>query len=299
MVDPGGSQNLTLPPRIYPLFVICFCKCLRIPEYTPPSQNIPPPFSNYMRPSQNLPLTPRIYPLFNKCICATSQNIPHFNNYMRPSQNLLLPLRIYPPFQQLYATLSEFTPHSQNTPPFSTNVYVRPPRIYSSLLEYTPLCNKCIYMCDPPRIYPSLPPSQNTPPFSTTICDPPRIYPPSQNLPPPRIYLLFNNYNIMRRSRNLALPPRTYPPFSTTICDPPRIYLSLPEYTLFSTTICDPPRIYPSLPEYTPIFNNHIIIRRSQNLSLPPRIHPFSFFCQLYPSYDISLLHLLQLHAIF
>ena len=202
---------------------------------------------------------------------------------MRPSQNLLLPPRIYPPFQQLYATLSEFTPHSQNTPPFSTNVYVRPPRIYSSLLEYTPLCNKCIYMCDPPRIYPSLPPSQNTPPFWTTICDPPRIYPPSQNLPPPRIYPLFNNYNIMRRSRNLALPPRTYPPFSTTICDPPRIYLSLPEYTLFSTTICDPPRIYPSLPEYTPIFNNHIIIRRSQNLSLPPRIHPSPFFANCIP----------------
>ena len=53
--------------------------------------------------------------------------------------------------------------------------------------------------------------------------------------------------------------------------------MTLPEYTPpyqntppFSTTKCDPPRIYPPpLPEYTPLFNNYIIMRHSQNRSLP------------------------------
>ena len=103
-----------------------------------------------------------------------------------------------------------------------------------------------MYMCDPPRIYPSLPPRIHPPfqqlnatfpestPLSTAIilCDAPRIYP--------------------------SLPEYT-PPFSTTIYNPPRIYPSLPEYTRFSTTILlyDAPRIYPSL---------HL----SQNIPPPP-----------------------------
>ena len=167
------SQNLPLPPRIYPLSNKCMCD---------PTQY--PLFNNYniMRPSQNLPLPPRIYPPFQSIYVCN-------NNYMRPShpspQNI-------PVFQQLYATFPESTPPSQNIglPPFSTNVYVRPS-------QNLPL---------PPRIYPpfqqlyatlpeSTPPSQNIPffpeyiPFSTNVCatlaestPPPRIYPPFQQL---------------------------------------------------------------------------------------------------------------------
>ena len=96
------------------------------PKSTPPFQNISP-FSTtrlIMRRSQNLPLPPRKYP---------------------------------PPFQQLYATLPESTPPSQNTPPFFNNYNITgpsqnlplPPRIYSPFQQ--------IYMCDPPRLYSSLP----------------------------------------------------------------------------------------------------------------------------------------------
>ena len=139
-----------------------------------------------------------------------------------------------------------------------------------------------MYMCDPPRIYPSLPeytslfsnymrPSQNLPlpprisPFQQMyMCDPPRIYPSL-----PEYTSLFNNY--MRSSQNIPLHLRIYPPFQ-------QIYIcaTLPEYTPpyqntppFSTTKCDPLRISPPLPEYTPLFNNYIIMRHSQNLSLP------------------------------
>ena len=71
------SQNILLPPRIYPPFQQLYAT---LPESTPPSQNIGPTL------------------LFNNC--------------MRPSQNLPLPPRIYPPFQQLYANLPESTPPS-------------------------------------------------------------------------------------------------------------------------------------------------------------------------------------------
>ena len=158
---------------------------------------------------------------------------------MQPSQNLHLPPRFYPPFQQIYmcdppriyhppplfnkftcATLPESTTPSQNIPSFSTPI-CDPPRIYSSLLEYTP--------------------------FSTPICDPPRIYPSLPEYTP-----LFNTY--MRPSQNLPLPSRIYPPFQ-------HLYATLPEstpppqkITLSSTTVilCDVPKIYPSFPEYTP-----------------------------------------------
>ena len=141
-------------------------------------------------------------------------------------------------------------------------------------------------MCDPPRIYPSLP---EYTPFLTTICVPPRIYPsiPEYNpllnkfmcatfpeSSPPRIYPPFQQlYATLTES---TPPSQNIPPFATTIisCDSPRIYPSLQEYTPLSTTICDPPRFHPSLPEYTLIFNNHFIMQRSQNLSLPPRIYP-------------------------
>ena len=140
---------------------------------------------------------------------------------MRPSQNLPLPPRIYPTFQQLYAIHPESTPPSQNIPHFSTTMI----------------------LCDPPRIYPSLP--EYTP--------------------------LFNNY--MRHSQNFPSLPEYTLPFNN--------YATLPESTStsqniphFSTTIilCDPPRIYPFLPEYTPLCNNYM--RPSHNLPLPPRIYP-------------------------
>ena len=54
-VDLGSSQNLQLPPRIYPPFCNLL-RCFRIPESTPPSQNIPPFQQIYMCDP------PRIYP---------------------------------------------------------------------------------------------------------------------------------------------------------------------------------------------------------------------------------------------
>ena len=166
---------------------------------------------------------------------------------MRPSQNIPLPPRIYPPFQQMY-------------------------------------------MCDPPRIVPSLP--EYTPLFNNYIR-------PSRNLPLPEYTPFCNNYTIMRPSENLSLLPRIYPPFNN--------YMR-------------PSRIYPSLPKYTPIFNNCFILRPSKNLSLPSTIyHPFnnsmrhsqniplpqiiqpSFLTTIChpPFQNISLVPFLQLYVIF
>ena len=144
------SQNILLPPRIYPPFQQLYAT---LPKSTPPSQNIGPTllFNNSMRPSQNLPPPPsknippfstticdppRFYPSLPECtpfsistICdpptiypSLPEYTPLFNNYMRPSQNLLIPPRIYPHFQQLqdYAT----PPPPQNLP--------LPPRIFFS-----------------------------------------------------------------------------------------------------------------------------------------------------------------------
>ena len=133
-----------------------------------------------MRPSQNLPLPPRIYPFFN--------------NAMRCSQNLPLFPKIYTLFNKCTcATLSESSPPSQNIPPFLTTI------------------------CDPPRIYPSLP--KYTPLFHNYMR-------PSQNLPlPPRIYPLFHKYIIMQHSQNLTLPPRICSSFKPIyMCDHPIIY---------------------------------------------------------------------------
>ena len=198
------SQNIPLPPRIYPLSNKCMCDPTLLKS--PPPPRTYPLFNNYniMRPSQNLPLPPRIYPPFQSIYVCD-------NNYMRPShpspQNI-------PVFQQLYATFPKSTPPSQNIglPPFSINVYVRPSQNLSL----------------PPRIYPpfqqlyatlpeSTPPFQNISPFQQMYVR------PSQNLPlPPRIYPLFNNYNIMRLSQDLLLLTRIHPPFQPIyVCDPP------------------------------------------------------------------------------
>ena len=103
-----------------------------------------------MRPSQNLPLSPRLYLPFQQLYATLPESTS-------PSQNLL------PPFQQLYATLPESTHPSLNIPPFQ--------QLYATLPESTP-------------------PSQNIPPFSKMhMCDPPRIY---HSLPD--YTLFFNNY---------------------------------------------------------------------------------------------------------
>ena len=173
-----------------------------------------------------------------------------------PRIYLFLPEYTPPPSQQLYATLPEYTLPSQNIPP---------------------LFNKCICATLPEYTPPSLPPSQNTPPFSTTKCDLPRIYP------------TFNNYNIMRCSQNVPLPPRIYPP-------PPfqQLYMTLPESTPPFQNIPTFQQLYyyTTLPEYfppsissriypPPPFNNYM--RHSQKLPLPPRIPPPPFLDKYMP----------------
>ena len=120
-------------------------------------------------------------------------------------------------------TLPESTPPSQNILPFSTNLYVLPsqnlplpPRIYLFLQLYTlrdapriyppPLSGytpfKQLLLCDPPRIYPSLP---EYPPFSKTIHELPESTPPTQDIPPP----LLNNYYYATLPES-TLPTRIY-----------------------------------------------------------------------------------------
>ena len=170
------SQNLPLPPRLYPAFQQLYAT---LPDSTPPSKNISLLSTTICDPH-------RIYPSLQDYTLL-------FNNYMRPYQNLLHPPKIYLPFQQLYPTLPESTPLSQNISPFSTTI-CDPLGIYPSLSEYIPF-STTIILCDPPestrpsqniapfqQLYATLPestpPSQNIPPFSTTIllCDAPRIW---------------------------------------------------------------------------------------------------------------------------
>ena len=145
-----------------------------------------------------------------------------------------------------------------------------PPRMYPSLPEYTPLFKKCICATLPE----STPLSQNMPPFSTTICDPPRIYPSLLEFT-----LFCNNYNIMRPSQNLPLPPRiTLFLFSQFICAT-RLESTPPSQNIppFQPIyICDPPCIYPSLPEYTPFFNQFINATLPESTPPSQNIPPFS-----------------------
>ena len=131
-----------------------------------------------------------------------------------------------------------------------------------------------MYMCDPFRIYSSLPEYN---PLSTTICDPPRIYPSLPEYTP-----IFNNYFVMQCSQNLYLPPRIYPLFNNCMrlsqklpfpqrihpffdnSTPPlplRIYPSSPFYNI--------PRIYPSVTEYAPFSRNcmYVTVRESTTRS--------------------------------
>ena len=118
--------------------------------------------------------------------------------------------------------------------PFSTTIILcDPPRIYPSLPESTPLFDqfKCATttICDPPEY---TPPEYT--PFSTTVCDLPKIY---TSLPEYRPTLLFNK-SICATLPESTPPSKNIPPFSTTICDPPRIYPSFPEYIPFLTNVC-------------------------------------------------------------
>ena len=112
-------------------------------------------------------------------------------------------------------------------PLFSTTIILcDPSRIYPSLPVYTLLFNQFICTTLPE----STPPFKNIPPFTTNL-----YVQPSQNLPlPPRIYPLFNNY--MRPSQNLPLPPRIYPLFNKFICATEgRIILLAPTVTVGET----------------------------------------------------------------
>ena len=161
------SQNLPLPPRIYPIFQQRY---VTLPESTPPFQNIPPP-------PQNIPLLSTTIILCDAPIIYPSplppEYTPLFNNYyiMRRSWNPLLPPRIYPSssnyvrdFQNL-PFLREYTPlfydncmqHSQNLP--------LPPRIYPSPLFY----NYMLY-------YKNIPSVTEYAPFFRTTCMWERIY---------------------------------------------------------------------------------------------------------------------------
>ena len=95
------SQDLPLPPRIYPHFQQLFYYST-LPESIPPSQNIPP-FNNCIRHSPETTLPSENTPLF-------------FDNYMPPPS---LPLEIYPssPFYnipRIYPSVTEYAPFSRN-----------------------------------------------------------------------------------------------------------------------------------------------------------------------------------------
>ena len=147
------------PPRIYP----------SLPEYTSlsanlyvrPSQNLPlppriyPPFQQiYMcDPPRIYPSLPEYTPLFTKYICATlpestppAQNIPLFSTTMLlcGAPGIYPSLSEYTPFQQLYGTLSETTPPSENAPPFFDN-YMTPPPPSSQNIPLLPLYNYMRY----------------------------------------------------------------------------------------------------------------------------------------------------------
>ena len=130
-----GSQNLGYPshPKYTPLFNKFICATL--PESTPLSQNISPPFQQLLYhatppESSPPPPPPRIYPPFSTTLCdppriypSLPEYTPLFNNYMynigRRSQNLPPPP---PP--------SEYT--------LLSTTICEPPTIYPSFSEYTP-----------------------------------------------------------------------------------------------------------------------------------------------------------------
>ena len=103
-VDYGGSQNLPLPPRIYPSFQQLYAT---LPEATPPSQNIPLLSTTICDPPRIYPSLPEYTPLFNNYnITRPSQNRPHPPKIHPPpfSTTLCDAPRIYPPSQNIQVT---------------------------------------------------------------------------------------------------------------------------------------------------------------------------------------------------
>ena len=96
-----------------------------------------------------------------------------------------------------------------------------------------------IYMCDHPRIYPSLP---EYTPFSTRICDVPRIYPSFPEYTP------FSTNAYVLPSLNLPVPPRLYPPFQQLYATLPKSTPPSPNIRIYhlyqSIYMCDPHRIF-------------------------------------------------------
>ena len=114
------------------------------------------------------------------------------------------------------------------------------------------------------------------------MCDPPRIYPSL-----PEYIPLLNKYIIMRRSHNLPRPPKIYPPFQQLCATLPESTPPSQNIPPFSTNIllCDAPKIYPPSQNIPP-FLTHLYVRPSQNLPLPPKIYPL--FQQLYATLSES-----------
>ena len=127
-----------MAPRIYPSLPVStpplyceYVKCIRLPESTPPSQNIPPFPTTICDPPRIYPSIPEYTPLLKQLICATytppSQNIPTFSTTLDSVITHNLPrsrFKIIPGqilYATLYATLPESTPPSKNIPPFFNN----------------------------------------------------------------------------------------------------------------------------------------------------------------------------------
>ena len=112
-----SSQNIAPFKHLY----------VTLPDCTPPSQNIHPPFKHLRSISD----PPRIYPSLPKytrllykatLLESTYRAYPFFHNYVQHSHDLPLPPRIYTPpllnIFDLYATLPESALPSQNIPAF-------------------------------------------------------------------------------------------------------------------------------------------------------------------------------------
>ena len=126
---PPLSPIISEPPRIYPSFLNYTTFSTNL--YVRPSQNLPlppriyPAFQKHMRPSQYLRLSPRIYPTFQQLEYYATlpestfppKYISPFNNYMRHSQNRPS-LPEYTPFSTTISSCdaprAEYTSHNHN-----------------------------------------------------------------------------------------------------------------------------------------------------------------------------------------
>ena len=143
-------------------------------------------------------------------------------------------------------------------------------------------------MCDPPRIYPSLPAYTCTPLFNKIlfICATLPAYTPLFNkfnraTPPPpkkKIYPPFRYLLKCLRIPESTPPSQKIPPFLTNLYVRPSQNLPLPPRitTLFNQFICAtlPESTPPSLHIHVLPFLTNLYVRPSQNPPLPHRIYP-------------------------